>query len=441
MMTLLLRRILTLCSLALLLLAGATSPLPGPTRADGSRRPDETSVARVTGKARRFALRGDLRFEGSRLPGSGAAEPLALHRACAARQSRGIRDRDPGHAACDSHEERFRAALAVDIQRVLGPRLASPGWRLDYHRIAAQRRSYVQVELRCDLDADGDVTPADARAGGDILAGRVTPSGMQALQLDVAPVAAPNGWLDDADLAVVERAVAGETPLCEVPVTRVRRLRDRDGDGVLRIACLGDSNSCIGDPFACGPVQSLCSLLQELSPRIATLDGEVLPAEFVSYAWAGTTVCENPKSRGHLGARPQYTVSRDRVDPGPADAAVIAFGTNDYGVLRKSPAEIARCYRELVNEADRDGIPVWVGFTPPVAAWTSFKPEYLAALALRNRHAEETNQLLRRTFPVHLLVDFSSNFGDLELFLDNDPLHFNNVGQRMRAERVLDAVH
>ena len=177
------------------------------------------------------------------------------------------------------------------------------------------------------------------------------------------------------------------------------------------MACLGDSNTCFGSPGQCGPIRSWCERLAEALPEIRV----------VNLAWSGATACEG-SDRPSLAR--QYATSQEEIEP-PADLVIMAFGTNDY--LQSSPGEVLQCYRDVAQRARKDGVHYRVATTPPV-----FGNER------RGLFVGRTNALIREALPY---VEFHEGFDDPRFFFfPDDPIHLNESGQELRAQRAMRAV-
>ncbi|HEY8515374.1 MAG TPA: GDSL-type esterase/lipase family protein [Candidatus Binatia bacterium] len=183
------------------------------------------------------------------------------------------------------------------------------------------------------------------------------------------------------------------------------RFADVDGDGIYRLGCLGDSNTVDHSEQA-----SWCTLLA------AAIDDPTF--EVINVAVAGATVTKNLKLDSDATSQMAQVLAHR------PDAVVLAFGTNDLFQLR-SPAVILAAYLAQEARALAAGVAFYVATTPPHAACRN-----RGCLAL-----EETNRLLRESFPGRLL-EFFDGF-TAEHFLA-DGYHLNEAGQRLRAERAFE---
>lgn len=208
-----------------------------------------------------------------------------------------------------------------------------------------------------------------------------------------------------------------------------------DDAAEVTIACLGDSNTCFRKPGECDDVKSWCRYWAESLPPLCR-EEQPVEVEVVNLAVGGATACDNPAfpnedlARDEPWAQVQYAAARDELG---AELVIASFGTNDVHLLGLPPAQVVSCYERLWRRARADGVHILLALAPPTfEAWDDGEPinDDLAAL----------DRQLRETFPDEHLVDFATGFEKARYFLPNDPLHFNDAGQRLRAERVAAAV-
>lgn len=196
------------------------------------------------------------------------------------------------------------------------------------------------------------------------------------------------------DFRVVERRIAG--------------FPDANGDGVWRVACLGDSNTAT---FQLAP-RKWCEYLQDLA------DDALF--ETVNISHRGATV--NPQTNNptwedaflHTAVATQAAV----------DAIVSAYGTNDL-LQSYSPTDFVEAHRQHAATAASGGIPVYYAATAPIIGASS------------QSWSREANDLLRLEFP-----ERSPEFFEGFVFEEHhsDGLHLNDAGQHLRAERAWEAV-
>jgi alpha-tubulin suppressor-like RCC1 family protein len=187
------------------------------------------------------------------------------------------------------------------------------------------------------------------------------------------------------------------------------RVRDRDGDGRITVACLGDSNT---QPTPALP-RTWCERLLDQLPgeRWRTVnrgEGGATAVEFGSLILAGE----------HL----DYALESDAVD-----AVILAYGTNDLVFAGASPEDVARAYARLRERARAAGIDAFAALTPPVQP-----PERAVNSAIA-----ELNGLLAEVFPDSRIVDFWSDMSPEDYV---DALHLGESGQAKRARAARDAL-
>jgi lysophospholipase L1-like esterase len=185
---------------------------------------------------------------------------------------------------------------------------------------------------------------------------------------------------------------------------------DANGDGVYRLACLGDSNTFVAPGSS---VPKWCELLAGM------IDAEAF--EVVNLAQPGATVCPN------LVFASDAAQQLDEALAHAPDAVVLAFGTNDRFQNRPTDVVLA-AYLAQAEAAEAAGLAVYVATTPPLGGCTG-------AACPRIYWA---NILLALTFP-EAIVDFFGGFAS-QHFAPHDQIHLNADGQRLRAERALAAI-
>jgi len=192
----------------------------------------------------------------------------------------------------------------------------------------------------------------------------------------------------------------------DAPVISVRfddgRIRDRDGNGRLAVACLGDSNT-----------QRTPALPRTWCERL----GEHLPAErwrVVNRGESGATAVDFRSlilADEHL----DYALENDAID-----AVILAYGTNDLLISGAQPKDVAYAYARLRQRARAAGVDVFVALTPPV------RPPVRDV----NPEIVELNALLAELFRGSRTIDFWSGMSP-EDFVDG--LHFGESGHAKRA--------
>jgi lysophospholipase L1-like esterase len=171
------------------------------------------------------------------------------------------------------------------------------------------------------------------------------------------------------------------------------------------IACLGDSNTAKGWPTA--ETVRWCEYVAELCPTVRLRSSRPRPATFYEYGIGGAVVAP--------GAYLDFELSAARAVR--ADAVLLAFGTNDVGLLHSTPEEYAMDVRNACRRSHRR---CYVLSMPP-HPWLPNVDEYNAAVAARM----VGRFIIDRTTGITLLDD--------ELHLDDD-------SQRLVAYRVAVAL-
>jgi alpha-tubulin suppressor-like RCC1 family protein len=188
-----------------------------------------------------------------------------------------------------------------------------------------------------------------------------------------------------------------------------RRLYDRNGDGSITIACLGDSNTRADGVV----VHGWCERLAFLAPDEHW--------KFVNRSKGGATAVEAGSliiAREHL----EYALENDSVD-----AVVLAYGTNDLAMVKASPVEVADAYSRLRQRARAAGADVFVALTPPIQP----------APGGINVKVVELNQILRDRFPPDRVIDFWSRMVPADFA---DQVHLVDSGQEKRAHAAWEAL-
>lgn len=260
-----------------------------------------------------------------------------------------------------------------------------------------------------DLRSGSILGTFDAPGGADALAVQVVAPGT--VKIGRRRSAAPEIYrLDVRDPSSIAVLDAEERPRSvrwtPDPIPPVQ-FPDVNGDGVYRLACLGDSNTFSPPMPRFG---RWCELLVEMidSPSF----------EVVNLARAGATVCPNlvydSDAQQQLAEALAYA----------PDAVVLAFGTNDR-LQGRATAVVQAAYVTLTEAAAAAGLTSYVATTPPLGGC-------VGAACTRIYWA---NIFLAFTFPGEV-IDFFGGFTN-EHFVAEDRLHLNASGQQLRAERAL----
>lgn len=199
-------------------------------------------------------------------------------------------------------------------------------------------------------------------------------------------------------------------------------------DGVVRVACLGDSNTWPFEYFTSPPFpphDRWCEKLETLltTPPLPTTFPANTSAETRNYGMGGATVCtwwppSLPWGNGLFQAEQAFAEQ--------ADMVVAAFGTNDlrFGF---TPQQVVECYQAIHDAAATNGTLMLVALTPPV-----YPP--MPDPAALNAQIDTLNTLLRARFQSFEILDFHDGFTS-DLFIA-DGLHLSDAGQDLRAARA-----
>jgi lysophospholipase L1-like esterase len=208
--------------------------------------------------------------------------------------------------------------------------------------------------------------------------------------------ATPTSWL----LLLAAAAACADAPA----------VRDRNGDGRVVVACLGDSNTETQWPAPHTP--KWCEFAAAERPRWT----------FTNHAVGGSTVTRPATARPWADTQLAETLAKDA-----PDVVILAFGTNDVRAGRPT-ADVVAAYRAAVARIEAAGAVAFVALAPPIHPP---EPDRTAALAA-------LNAALREAFPAARLVGFEAGMarGDFEA----DGLHPNAAGQRKRAAAALRAL-
>jgi lysophospholipase L1-like esterase len=196
------------------------------------------------------------------------------------------------------------------------------------------------------------------------------------------------------------------------------RVRDVNGDGTIRVACLGDSNTRSDD------VPTWCDHLAARFPRW----------EVVNFGWGGTVVDNSTFADGTCAAGLDGLVpgcSRYWVEQAIAarpDVAVLAWGTND-ALHQIDPTVVVASLVQDYDELQSAGVRVWVATVPDVNS---------GAFAYTKPYVRETNLRIWESFPPDRVIDFNA------IVQPNVApwygIHFDEEHQRRRAELVIAAL-
>ncbi len=289
--------------------------------------------------------------------------------------------------------------------------------------------------LRASLDLgadDGDVTAQGARA---FVAARtssraltvVRAAGTSARVADTVGSAAPAVAVGLGPRHVYLAGAPG-APLLQVvdPGAPLAAVADGNGDGLVTVVCLGDSNTMFD--HVGGQRRAWC---EQLDDAIANPNWHV-----VNRSLLGMTAVDLGRMLGELtmyvDAPTPHPVTIDatlRLDR--ADVVVLAFGTNDLRAITNelaTPEQLVAAYQAHERKLRAGGVPlVLIALTPPTVP-----PSPASDLP----RIDAANALLRRTFPADRLLDFSTGMvpADYGYRGEHDGVHIGQSGQRKRME-------
>lgn len=202
-----------------------------------------------------------------------------------------------------------------------------------------------------------------------------------------------SGWIQGQHLWMSGLVVA----LCVAVLSACRsHVLDRNGDGVITVICLGDSNTAQGKP----PGPKWCEFVAQLHPDWKVINDGVAYAK----AAGDCFFCGKMLLGSALIAVP--------------DIVILALGTND---MQQKPEATVDALLSLRDQAARTNAEVLIATIPPIFEHDPPFEEYVNA----------TNALLAQRVTPNRLVDF---FSDMQRddFLP-DGLHINSSGQHKRA--------
>jgi hypothetical protein len=215
-------------------------------------------------------------------------------------------------------------------------------------------------------------------------------------------------------MAIRLGVMLGIVTLLRHPASAQIRLHDGNHDGVLVVACVGDSNTWDPDH------DRWCSLVARKVKHLP-VDGQTLPVRFVNYSFWGAPLCETP--RVDLFPPTGKTLVRfARSDH--ADVVILAMGTNDFQRLEVSPPRFLHCLDTVVRH--NPGMGFFVATIPQL-----YDPHVTCGERIREANAD----LVAAGYAV---IDFDHGF-PMPLFLA-DGVHLGREGQELRAKRVIAAL-
>lgn len=236
-------------------------------------------------------------------------------------------------------------------------------------------------------------------------------------------------------IAFLAALVAPAAPAAAMPGPL---LADRNGDGEVVVACLGDSNTQsdwqAGAAGGFPASRGWCERLEALfGGRVRT----------VNLGVGGATAMLNSElpvgnDEATFDARGQFRIALQKYRP---DIFLLAFGTNDL-LERYStrPKEVVMLYRELWLEARSEDLLLLVATVPAVQVPEQVRQAFRFSRGgglHRQADIETANRLIHASFPERLIVDFGSGFAPDD-FLDR--VHLNANGQEKRARTARQAI-
>jgi lysophospholipase L1-like esterase len=196
---------------------------------------------------------------------------------------------------------------------------------------------------------------------------------------------------------------------------------DIDGDGVTRIACVGDSNtqSTWQGEVAGGfePDRGWCEQLEAL---LARPDWKTINAGL-----GGTRAVQDPSIAPGWSGAVHLAYALDELAP---DVVILAYGTNDLSRSHATPPEVVEALRSLHTACSARNVFAFIALTPPLPARD----------AAFNARVRELNALIREAFPPETVIDFWLNFEASDFF--EDGIHLNASGQTKRARAAAAAI-
>lgn len=191
-------------------------------------------------------------------------------------------------------------------------------------------------------------------------------------------------------------------------------LPDHDGDGTIRVACLGDSNTQAGwsnpqNP----PIVRWCAWAQTLAPTRVRVAGDVVataPAAWINLGAGGATKLDPGLPWPWGGPQAAAALKAN------ADVVVKAMGLNDVRLFNTSPADMV-----LGCLAIRDAVaprPMWVVTLPQTIGFD----------------VTAHNEALKTAFPGRWID------GTTGLTTTSDGVHLDGPSQATLAQRVVAAV-
>ncbi len=247
--------------------------------------------------------------------------------------------------------------------------------------------------------------------------------------------------LDDAAGTSFSRRMRSSFPLTAMLVASLLLARfaraeplpdvvDRNRDGRIVIACLGDSNTASGwqqeKDGGFPPEQGWCEqVLARLDdPRVSIVNRGVGGATASPHPLDG----QSDLHHAFFGGDEQLDAA---LEDAPLDVAMMAFGTNDVlPTLNGDPESIVDHYNRLWRRERSRGLLAFVAITPPV-----FVHEKTGELRRDPERIAETNARIAEIFPRRFRLPFDVDMTEADFM---DDLHMNARGQAKRADAAIE---
>lgn len=179
---------------------------------------------------------------------------------------------------------------------------------------------------------------------------------------------------------------------------------DRNGDGVISVYCLGDSNTDVGKL----KTPKWCEMLAAELPTWKFINGGFARAK----AAGDCLFCGGPLLGSALAAN-------------QIDLVLISLGTND---MNGPPQAVVDALLALRDQAEQSNAEVLIATIPP---------RFTTDLSLV-RNIDSTNDLLTQRVAPNRLIDFFTKMELADYFPEG--VHITDSGQRKRADAALRAL-
>ncbi len=187
---------------------------------------------------------------------------------------------------------------------------------------------------------------------------------------------------------------------------------DNNGDGLLKLGCIGDSNTFFQWTYPA----SWCQVV----------DDAIYDERFVTslHAGLGATAQDKPGVDNDAFFFLQQAIAAGD------DAAILAFGTNDVAFFDPSNVwagalNVLLAYLDLDEIAQAAGVTLYIGLTPP-----RLHPNTPPG------SVEAVNTLVQAAFPADRVIDFYGGFGATDL--ESDQIHLTLQAKIKRGRRAAE---